>query len=213
MPFDIPQVEVIINSIINMNQKMQIMENKFQAKVESLEEETRQLYKRIEMLTEINTRNEMEKEDEKSFINKLYRGFKKLSRSVKLNEDYITTLFENDENHDDIAESNNENIKSLFQNCELYEEQIAILFENNVKNDDIMDLVEKDKINAVNIDVAFKSLKQHKIDEENVNEIKADIDALFKKDKRNVKNIKSLFNNCELYSKQIEILFDNENDK
>lgn len=169
MSIDNSQVEVIINSIINMNEKMHIMEKRFQTKVESLEKENRHLYKQIEVLTEINTRNEMEKEDKKSVINRL------LSR-VKTN---ITKLFEN-----------------------------FVVVENKIKTID------------TNIDICFENFKRNDIDREemfeydetNDQEIKANIKLLFEKDKINEKKIRKLFNNCELYKKQIEILFDNDND-
>lgn len=229
MSIDNSQVEVIINSIINMNEKMHIMEKRFQTKVESLEKENRHLYKQIEVLTEINTRNEMEKEDKKSVINRL------LSR-VKTN---ITKLFENDKNIDeDITtlfqynEDNDENITTLFQNnkdlgeyidendvviknrIKIIQENIRTLFENFV--------VVENKIKTIdtNIDICFENFKRNDIDREemfeydetNDQEIKANIKLLFEKDKINEKKIRKLFNNCELYKKQIEILFDNDND-
>ena len=101
MSIDITQLEVVvINSIINMTQKMQSMETKFQTKVVSLQEENKSLYKKIEKLSETNERNEMEKEDKNSFINKL-------SRKVKINKEKITTLFKNDKIIEEKFERNN----------------------------------------------------------------------------------------------------------
>jgi hypothetical protein len=199
MSIDITQLEVVINSIINMNQKMQTMETKFQTKVDSLEEENRQLYKRIEKLSETNAQNEMEKEDKNAFINRLTCRVKKLYRDVKKNEDYITTLFENDENRHDMNETNNENIKSLFQNCELYEDQIAILFENDgLYSEKINNLIDINNTSRNNIDIAIKKCKQNYIDRE----------AAFEYNEINDKNIKKLFRKCDLYKTQIEVLFD-----
>ena len=210
------QLEVVINSIINMNQKMQSMEINFQTKVDSLEEENRQLYKRIEKLSETNAQNEMEKEDKNSFINKLSRGVKKISRVVKKNEDYITTLFENVERRDDMNETNDVNIKSLFQNCELYENQIAILFKCNNNQELRMDeLILNNKMMVDDINCAFKNMENNykyreEDNETNNKDIEENIELLFEKDKMNEKKIKKLFNKCELYQKQIEILFDND---
>jgi hypothetical protein len=105
MSIDITQLEVVvINSIINMTQKMQSMETKFQTKVGSLQEENKSLYKKIEKLSETNERNEMEKEDKNSFINKL-------SRDVKTNKENITRLFKNDK----IIEEKFDNIDETFE--------------------------------------------------------------------------------------------------
>jgi hypothetical protein len=216
MSIDMTQLEVVINSIINMNKKMQSMETKFQTKVDSLEEENRQLYKRIEKLSETNARNEMEKEDKNAFINKLSRGVKKISRVVKKNEDYITTLFENVERRDDMNETNDVNIKSLFQNCELYENQIAILFKCNNNQELRMDeLILNNKIMVDDINCAFKNMENNykcrqEDNETNNKDIEENIELLFKNDKMNENKIKKLFNKCELYQKQIEILFDND---
>lgn len=199
MSIDMRQLEVVINSIINMNQKMQTMETKFQTKLETLEEENMSLNKLVEKLSETNSQNEMEKEDKNSFINRLTCRVKKLYRDVKKNEDYITTLFENDEKRDDLNESNNENIKSLFQNCELYEDQIAILFENDgLYSETINNLIEINNTSRNNIDIAIKKCKQNDIDRE----------AVFEYNEVNDKNIKKLFRKCELYKTQIEVLFD-----
>jgi hypothetical protein len=51
------------------------------------------LYKKVDKLSETNARNEMEKEDDKSFINKLMY-------CVKTNNENITILFENTEIND-----------------------------------------------------------------------------------------------------------------
>ena len=105
MSIDMTQLEVVvINSIINMTQKMQSMETKFQTKVVSLQEENKSLYKKIEKLSETNERNEMEKEDKNSFINKL-------SRDVKTNKEKITRLFKNDK----IIEEKFDNIDETFE--------------------------------------------------------------------------------------------------
>ena len=139
MSIDITQLEVVINSIINMNQKMQSMETKFQTKVDSLQEENKSLYKKIEKLSETNERNEMEKEDKNSFINKL-------SRKVKTNKENITKLFKNDKIIEEKFEINmedteyndatiryiEENIKQLFENGNNYNERITRL--NNGQN-------------------------------------------------------------------------------
>ena len=216
MSIDMTQLEVVINSIINMNKKMQSMETKFQTKVDSLEEENRQLYKQIEKLSETNARNEMEKEDKNSFINKLSRGVKKISRVVKKNEDYITTLFENVERRDDMNDTNDVNIKSLFQNCELYENQIAILFKCNNNQELRMDeLIINNKIMVDDINCAFKNMENNykyreEDNETNNKDIEENIALLLEKDKMNEKKIKKLFNNCQIFQKQIEILFDND---
>ena len=216
MSIDMTQLEVVINSIINMNKKMQSMETKFQTKVDSLEEENRQLYKQIEKLSETNARNEMEKEDKNSFINKLSCGVKKISRVVKKNEDYITTLFENVERRDDIHETNDVNIKYLFQNCELYENQIAILFKCNNNQELRMDeLILNNKMMVDDINCAFKNMENNykyreEDNETNNKDIEENIELLFEKDKMNEKKIKKLFNNCQIFQKQIEILFDND---
>ena len=60
------------------------------------------LYQKIEKLFETNARNEMEKEDEKSFINKLLY-------CVKTNNYNIITLFEN-------YEINDKRIKNIEEN-------------------------------------------------------------------------------------------------
>jgi hypothetical protein len=72
-------------------------------------------YQKIEKLFEINTRNEMEKEDEKSFINKLLS-------CVKMDNENITILFENTEINDAKIRDIEENIKTLFKNEVDYDE-------------------------------------------------------------------------------------------
>jgi hypothetical protein len=72
-------------------------------------------YQKIEKLFEINTRNEMEKEHEKSFINKLLS-------CVKMDNENITILFENTEINDAKIRDIEENIKTLFKNEVDYDE-------------------------------------------------------------------------------------------
>ena len=135
MSIDITQLEVVvINSIINMTQKMQSMETKFQTKVDSLQEENKSLYKKIEKLSETNERNEMEKEDKNSFINKL-------SRKVKINKENIKTLSENDkiiqetfDNIDEKIENIDENITKIFENDKINSENITQVIEKVERN-------------------------------------------------------------------------------
>ena len=72
-------------------------------------------YQKIEKLFETNARNEMEKEDEKSFINKLLS-------CVKMDNENITILFENTEINDAKIRDIEENIKTLFKNEVDYDE-------------------------------------------------------------------------------------------
>ena len=74
------------------------------------------LYKKIEQLFETNARNEMEKEDEKSFINKLMY-------CVKMNNENITILFENNELNDARNKDIEENLTTLFKNGNVYDEE------------------------------------------------------------------------------------------
>jgi Na+-transporting NADH:ubiquinone oxidoreductase subunit NqrC len=74
------------------------------------------LYQKIEKLFETNARNEMEKEDEKSFINKLLH-------CVKMDNENITFLFENTEINDATIRDIEENITTLFKREVVYHEQ------------------------------------------------------------------------------------------
>ena len=74
------------------------------------------LYQKIEKLFETNARNEMEKEDEKSFINKLLH-------CVKMDNENITLLFENTEINDATIRDIEENITTLFKREVVYHEQ------------------------------------------------------------------------------------------
>ena len=74
------------------------------------------VYQKIEKLFETNARNEMEKEDEKSFINKLLH-------CVKMDNENITFLFENTEINDAKIRDIEENITTLFKHEVVYHEQ------------------------------------------------------------------------------------------
>ena len=74
------------------------------------------LYQKIEKLFETNARNEMEKEDEKSFINKLLN-------CVKMDNENITFLFENTKINDATIRDIEENITTLFKREVVYHEQ------------------------------------------------------------------------------------------
>lgn len=73
-------------------------------------------YQKIEKIFETNARNEMEKQDEKSFINKLLS-------CVKMDNANITILFENTEINDAKIREIEENITTLFKNENVYDEQ------------------------------------------------------------------------------------------
>ena len=181
MNIDMTQLEVVINSIINMNQKMQSMETNFQTKVESLQQENKSLYKKIEKLSETNECNEMEKEDKNSFINTL-------SRDVKTNEDNITILFENNESYDEAIERFDEAIERSDEAIKAIEES----FVDIATFDEIID----DKIrinNEINDEFNNKNLEKRNENLAILNE-----------------KIAKLFHNCKIFKKQIEILFDND---
>ena len=74
------------------------------------------VYQKIEKLFETNARNEREKEDDKSFINKLLH-------CVKMDNENITFLFENTEINDAKIRDIEENITTLFKHEVVYHEQ------------------------------------------------------------------------------------------
>jgi hypothetical protein len=82
--------------IIDIVKRIEILEdtlptyNKLSKNNNTLVKSYKILYKKIEKLYETNARNEMEKEDDKSFINKLLY-------CVKINNENITILFENND--------------------------------------------------------------------------------------------------------------------
>ena len=73
-------------------------------------------YQKIEKLFETNARNEMEKEDEKSFINKLLS-------CVKMDNENITILIENTQINYAKIKDIEANITSLLKNENVYDEQ------------------------------------------------------------------------------------------
>ena len=103
-----------------MIKRIDFLENTIPTHIKTISKNNKTLYKMVEKLFESKARNEMEKEDNKSFINKL-------SYYVQTNDENITTLFKNNE-------INNDNITSLFVIDKMNDENIKTLFEN-ITND------------------------------------------------------------------------------
>ena len=155
MSIDMETVKLIIQvTTFNITKKLELMETTFQTRVDTLEQENRSLYKRVEKLSEANTQNEMEKEDKNSFINRVSSRVTILYQDVKTHQANIDIAFENFEQNDKDREeefeynetndkeikkninllfehdkNNERNIKKLFRRCELYKTQIEILFD------------------------------------------------------------------------------------
>lgn len=92
----------LIIIIVDIIRRIETLENTLPRYINKLVKNNNALYKKIYNLSETNSRNEMEKQDEKSFINKLLY-------CVKTNNDNIITLFEN-------YEVNNQRIKNIEEN-------------------------------------------------------------------------------------------------
>ena len=110
----------IIIYTFKMLKRIDFLENTIPTNIKIISKNNKTLYKMVEKLFETKARNEMEKEDNKSFINKL-------SYYVQKNDENITTLFKNNE-------INNDNITSLFVIDKMNDENIKTLFEN-ITND------------------------------------------------------------------------------
>ena len=110
----------IIIYTFKMLKRIDFLENTIPTNIKIISKNNKTLYKMVEKLFESKARNEMEKEDNKSFINKL-------SYYVQTNDENITTLFKNNE-------INNDNITSLFVIDKINDENIKTLFEN-ITND------------------------------------------------------------------------------
>ena len=110
----------IIIYTFKMLKRIDFLENTIPTNIKIISKNNKTLYKMVEKLFETKARNEMEKEDNKSFINKL-------SYYVQTNDENITTLFKNNE-------INNDNITSLFVIDKMNDENIKTLFEN-ITND------------------------------------------------------------------------------
>ena len=110
----------IIIYTFKMLKRIDFLENTIPTNIKIISKNNKTLYKMVEKLFETKARNEMEKEDNKSFINKL-------SYYVQTNDENITTLFKNNE-------INNDNITSLFVIDKINDENIKTLFEN-ITND------------------------------------------------------------------------------
>lgn len=111
---------VIIIYTFKMLKRIDFLENTIPTNIKIISKNNKTLYKMVEKLFETKARNEMEKEDNKSFINKL-------SYYVQTNDENITTLFKNNE-------INNDNITSLFVIDKMNDENIKTQFEN-ITND------------------------------------------------------------------------------
>lgn len=111
---------VITIYTFKMIKRIDFLENTIPTNIKTISKNNKTLYKMVEKLFETKARNEMEKEDNKSFINKL-------SYYVQTNDENITTLFKNNE-------INNDNITSLFVIDKMNDENIKTLFEN-ITND------------------------------------------------------------------------------
>jgi hypothetical protein len=104
----------LIIILVDIVKRIEILENTLPSYINKLVKNNNMLlksnnalYKKIEKLSETNTRNEMEKEDEKSFINILYW-------QVKINNDNITYLFEFDGINGAKINKMEEDIETLF---------------------------------------------------------------------------------------------------
>ena len=101
MSIDMETVKLIIQvTTFNITKKLELMETTFQTRVDTLEQENRSLYKRVEKLSEANTQNEMEKEDKNSFINRVSSRVTILYQDVKTHQANIDIAFENFEQND-----------------------------------------------------------------------------------------------------------------
>ena len=85
---DCYDIKLIIQvTAFNITKKIELIETKFQTKVDLLEQENKSLYKLVEKLSETNTQNEMEKNDKNSFINKLSYKEEEINRNLLINEE------------------------------------------------------------------------------------------------------------------------------
>jgi predicted PurR-regulated permease PerM len=106
----------IVRRIENMEMKLPLYIKQLSKNDNTLAKRGNVQYQKIEKLFETNARNEMEKQDEKSFINKLLS-------CVKMDNANITILFENTEINEAKIKDIEENITTLFKNENVYDEQ------------------------------------------------------------------------------------------
>lgn len=106
----------IVRRIENMEMKLPLYIKKLSKNDNTLAKRGNVQYQKIEKLFETNERNEMEKQDDNSFINKLLS-------CVKMDNANITILFENTEINDAKIKDIEENITTLFKNENVYDEQ------------------------------------------------------------------------------------------
>ena len=211
MSIDIETVKLLINvATFSMTKKIEAMETKFQTKVDTLEEENRQLYKLVEKLSETNAQNEMDKEDKNSFINKLYRGVKsnktnitKLFEKDKINDENITNLFEITNDYDDY----DENIDKLYNDCknhsELVEEKIINLHQM------LSAKCENDKLIIANIYTEIKNNDEYTdVVEENLTTLFKNCDIYNENFETNDENIEKLFNLYNENKREIDMISD-----
>jgi FAD synthase len=93
---------ILIGYTFEMLQRIYFLENTLPTHINTLSKKNRNLSKHVEKLIEYKARNEMEQEDDKSFINKLYC-------QVQTNNKNIATLFVMDK-------LNNRHIAKLYLN-------------------------------------------------------------------------------------------------
>ena len=106
----------IVRRIENMEMKLPLYIKQLSKNDNTLAKRGNVQYQKIEKLFETNERNEMEKQDDNSFINKLLS-------CVKMDNANITILFENTEINDAKIKDIEENITTLFKNENVYDEQ------------------------------------------------------------------------------------------
>lgn len=106
----------IVRRIENMEMKLPLYIKQLSKNDNTLAKRDNVQYQKIEKLFETNERNEMEKQDDNSFINKLLS-------CVKMDNANITILFENTEINKAKIKDIEENITTLFKNENVYDEQ------------------------------------------------------------------------------------------